>query len=147
MKICNQVPHTTVEPAKKIKEQPKNPKHTGKSYEIDDDTTVQAPLDLDLPVRDEFDEDVPPTQELLDHGGDPLPVTDDPEQQEDKGDLAITQDNEQEEDGSEVHTQELPNLRCCLDGYQQGRASGQFLCDPIQGWLYAIDVVFVGRIV
>eukprot|EP00731_Ephydatia_muelleri_P014220 Em0007g1530a len=60
--------------SKGSKEQPKNPKHTGKSYgdklqleKIDDDTMVQAPLDLDLPARDVLQEDIPPAQELLDH--------------------------------------------------------------------------------
>ena len=103
LKICNQVPHATVEQAEDVKEQTKNPKlHTGKSYgdklqleEIDDDTVVQAPLDLDLPARDVLQDDIPPAQELLDHGED---------------DLAITEENEQEEDRNEVHTQELPTV-------------------------------------
>ena len=76
MKICNQVPHATVEPTKEVKEQPKNPKHTGKSYgnklQLEDDTIVQAPLELDLPARDVLQEDIPPAQELLDHGEDPF---------------------------------------------------------------------------
>ena len=128
LKICNQVPHATVEQAKDVKEQPKNPKlHTGKSYgdklqleEIDDDTMVQAPLDLDLPARDVLQDDIPLAQELLDHGEDdlsiteenedPLPVMDNLVQQGDEDDLAITEENEQEEDGNEVHTQELPTV-------------------------------------
>ena len=122
------------------KEQPKNPKHTGKGYgdklqleEIDYDTMVQAPLDLDLPARDVFQEDIPPAEDMLDHGEnllpvmdnpvqqrdeddlaiteeneDLLPVMDNPVQQGDEDDLAITEENEQEEDGNEVHTQDLP---------------------------------------
>eukprot|EP00731_Ephydatia_muelleri_P006147 Em0003g395a len=142
LKICNQVPRATVEPAKEVKEQPMNPKHTGKGYgdrlqleEIDDDTMVQAPLDLDLPARDVFQEDIPPAEDMLDHGENPLPVMDNPVQQRDEDDLAITEENEdllpvmdnpvrqgdeddlaiteeneQEEDGNEVHTQELPTV-------------------------------------
>ena len=85
--------------------------------EIDDDTMVQAPLDLDLPARDVLQDDIPPAQELLDHGEDdlsiteenedPLPVMDKLVQQGDEDDLAITEENEQEEDSNEVHTQEL----------------------------------------
>ena len=78
-----------------------NPKHTGKGYgdklqleEIDDDTMVQAPLDLDLPARDVFQEDIPPAQDMLDHGENPLPVMDNPVQQQDEDDLAITEENE-----------------------------------------------------
>eukprot|EP00731_Ephydatia_muelleri_P006231 Em0003g479a len=142
LKICNQVPRATVEPAKEVKEQPMNPKHTGKGYgdklqleEIDDDTMVQAPLDLDLPARDVFQEDIPPAEDMLDHGENPLPVMDNHVQQRDEDDLtiteenedllpvmdnsvrqgdeddlAITEENEQEEDGNEVHTQELPTV-------------------------------------
>ena len=98
---------------------------------------VQVPLDLDLPARDLLQEDIPPAQELLDHGEDSLPVTDNPVQQwdeddltvteenedplpvmdnsvrqGDEDDLAITEENEQEEDGNEVHTQELPTVPC-----------------------------------
>ena len=87
--------------AKEVKEQPKNPKHTGKGYgdklqleEIDDDTMVQAPLDLDLPARDVLQEDIPPAQDMLDHDEDPLPVMDNPVQQRDEDDLAITEENE-----------------------------------------------------
>ena len=101
LKICNQVPCATVEPAKEVKEQPMNPKHTGKGYgdklqleEIDDDTMVQAPLDLDLPARDVFQEDIPPAEDMFDHGENPLPVMDNPVQQRDEDDLAITEENE-----------------------------------------------------
>ena len=106
-----------------------------KLEEIDDDTMVQAPLDLDLPARDVFQEDIPPAEDMLDHGENPLPVMDNPVQQRDEDnlaiteenedllpvmdnsvqqgdedDLAITEENEQEEDGNEVHTQELPTV-------------------------------------
>ena len=101
LKICNQVPRATVEPAKEVKEQPMNPKHTGKGYgdklqleEIDDDTMVQAPLDLDLPARDVYQEDIPPAEDMLDHGENPLPVMDNPVQQRDEDDLTITEENE-----------------------------------------------------
>ena len=77
LKICYLCPTCHSRTSKGSKEQPKNPKHTGKRYgdklqleEIDDDTMVQAPLDLDLPARDVLQEDIPPAQELLDHGED-----------------------------------------------------------------------------
>eukprot|EP00731_Ephydatia_muelleri_P000081 Em0001g81a len=118
--------------AKEVKEQPKNPKHTGKGYgdklqleEIDDDTMVQAPLDLDLPARDVLQEDIPPAQDMLDHDEDPLPVMDNPVQQRDEDDLAITEENEdplpqQDEDDLAMTEENEDPLPVMDNSVQQG---------------------------